>query len=97
VVEIEFGEPANRSPAASQATELPPPRVPRRHGGYFENYDALGAKELALAIHVVEPELKPLVIVISDDPADTSNPSDDPGPDLAPRAPWPMPPNSSPR
>jgi hypothetical protein len=52
-------------------------------GGYFENYGALGAKELALAIHAVEPELKPLVIVISNDPADTSSPRDDAVPDLA--------------
>jgi hypothetical protein len=39
-------------------------------GGYFENYGALAAKELALAVHAVEPQLKPLVIVISNDPAD---------------------------
>ncbi|WP_146690714.1 hypothetical protein [Bradyrhizobium canariense] len=46
-------------------------------GGYFENYGALSAKELALAVHAVEPRLKPLVIVISNDPADVLAPSDD--------------------
>jgi hypothetical protein len=46
-------------------------------GGYFENYGALAAKELALAVHAVEPQLKPLVIVISNDPADLLDPSDD--------------------
>jgi hypothetical protein len=46
-------------------------------GGYFENYGALGAKELALAIHAAEPRLKPLVIVISNDPADVLDSSDD--------------------
>jgi hypothetical protein len=46
-------------------------------GGYFENYGALGAKELALAVHAVEPKLAPLVIVISNDPNDLLDPSDD--------------------
>ncbi len=46
-------------------------------GGYFENYGALSAKELALAVHAVEPQLAPLVIVISNDPADLLDPSDD--------------------
>jgi hypothetical protein len=48
-------------------------------GGYFENYGALGAKELALGVHDVQPDLKPLVIVISNDPSDLLNPSDDSG------------------
>ena len=39
-------------------------------GGYFENYGALAAKELALAVHAIQPTLKPLVIVISNDPGD---------------------------
>lgn len=46
-------------------------------GGYFENYGALSAKELALAVHAVEPQLKPRVIVISNDPADLLDPADD--------------------
>ena len=46
-------------------------------GGYFENYGALSAKELALAIHAIAPQLNPLVIVISNDPADLLDPSDD--------------------
>jgi hypothetical protein len=46
-------------------------------GGYFENYGALAAKELALAVHAVAPKLRPLVIVISNDPADLLGPTDD--------------------
>jgi hypothetical protein len=46
-------------------------------GGYFENYGALGAKELALAVHAVQPQLAPLVIVISNDPEDLLDSSDD--------------------
>ncbi len=46
-------------------------------GGYFENYGALGAKELALAVHAVEPKLAPLIIIISNDPNDLLDPSDD--------------------
>jgi hypothetical protein len=46
-------------------------------GGYFENYGALSAKELALAVHAVAPQLKPLVIVISNDPSDQLDPADD--------------------
>jgi hypothetical protein len=29
-------------------------------GGYFENYGALGAMELAQAVHAIEPKLVPL-------------------------------------
>jgi hypothetical protein len=46
-------------------------------GGYFENYGALSAKELALAVNAVEPKLAPLVIVVSNDPNDLVDPSDD--------------------
>jgi hypothetical protein len=46
-------------------------------GGYFENYGALAAKELALAIHAVQPQLMPLVIVISNDPQDLLDSADD--------------------
>jgi Patatin-like phospholipase len=46
-------------------------------GGYFENYGALAAKELALAVHAVAPQLRPLVIVISNDPSDLLDPADD--------------------
>lgn len=46
-------------------------------GGYFENYGALSAKELALAIHALDPNLSPLVVVISNDPDDLLNPDDD--------------------
>jgi hypothetical protein len=43
-------------------------------GGYFENYGALSAKELALAIHAVQPALAPVVVVITNDPDDFLNP-----------------------
>lgn len=46
-------------------------------GGYFENYGALGAKELALAVHAYDPSLFPLVVVISNDPDDLLSPDDD--------------------
>jgi hypothetical protein len=46
-------------------------------GGYFENYGALSAKELALAIHAVDRSLSPLVVVISNDPDDLLSPDDD--------------------
>jgi hypothetical protein len=46
-------------------------------GGYFENYGTLTARELALAVHAIAPQLKPLVIVISNDPADQLDPADD--------------------
>lgn len=46
-------------------------------GGYFENYGTLTARELALALHAIAPQLKPLVIVISNDPADQLGPTDD--------------------
>jgi hypothetical protein len=42
-------------------------------GGYFENYGALSAKELALAIHAAQPALAPVVVVISNDPDDPLN------------------------
>ena len=37
-------------------------------GGYIENYGALTATELAVAIHALRPELAPFVLVISNDP-----------------------------
>ena len=46
-------------------------------GGYFENYGALSAKELALAVHASDPTLFPLVVVISNDPDDLLSPDDD--------------------
>jgi hypothetical protein len=46
-------------------------------GGYFENYGALSAEELALAIHAYDPSLFPLVFVISNDPDDLLSPDDD--------------------
>jgi hypothetical protein len=46
-------------------------------GGYFENYGALSAKELALAVYAVQPELAPFVLVISNDPDDLLNPASD--------------------
>jgi hypothetical protein len=46
-------------------------------GGYFENYGALSAKELALAVHAIQPELAPFVLVISNDPDDLLNPAND--------------------
>ena len=39
-------------------------------GGYFENYGALSAMELAEAVHAVEPRLAPFVLVVSNDPDD---------------------------
>jgi hypothetical protein len=53
-------------------------------GGYFENYGALGAKELALAIHAYDRTLVPVVIVISNDPDDLLSPNDDATRNLAP-------------
>jgi hypothetical protein len=46
-------------------------------GGFFENYGALGAKELALAVHAIQPELAPFVLVISNDPDDLLDPGND--------------------
>jgi hypothetical protein len=46
-------------------------------GGYFENYGALTAKELALAVHAVQPDLSPFVLVVSNDPDDLLNPDND--------------------
>jgi hypothetical protein len=46
-------------------------------GGYFENYGALAGEELALAVTAIAPRLRPLVIVISNDPADLLDPTDD--------------------
>jgi predicted acylesterase/phospholipase RssA len=37
-------------------------------GGYMENFGVLAAFELVQAIHAIRPELKPLVLVISNDP-----------------------------
>lgn len=37
-------------------------------GGYIENYGALTAMELAVAIHAVQPALAPFVLVVSNDP-----------------------------
>jgi hypothetical protein len=37
-------------------------------GGYYENFGALGATELALAIRAIDPGLAPFVLVISNDP-----------------------------
>jgi hypothetical protein len=42
-------------------------------GGYFENYGALSAKEIALAIHAAQPALAPIVIALSNDPNDLLN------------------------
>jgi hypothetical protein len=46
-------------------------------GGYFENYGALTANELALAVHAVQPDLSPFVLVVSNDPDDLLNPDND--------------------
>jgi hypothetical protein len=46
-------------------------------GGYVENYGALSALELALAIRAVQPALAPAVLVISNDPDDLLDPQDD--------------------
>ena len=51
-----------RFPIVSPAGEI------RNDGGYFENYGALGAMELAQAIRAIEPKLAPFVLVISNDP-----------------------------
>jgi uncharacterized membrane protein len=49
-------------------------------GGYFESYGALGAKELAVAVRAVAPQLVPFVLVISNDPDDPLSVSDDAAP-----------------
>jgi hypothetical protein len=59
-------------------------------GGYFENYGALSAKELALAVHAVAPQLRPLVIVISNDPSDQLDPADDAEPQYGSSSPRPQ-------
>ena len=46
-------------------------------GGYFENYGALSAKELALGVHAIQPDLAPFVLVISNDPDDLLDPAND--------------------
>ena len=46
-------------------------------GGYVENYGALSALDLALAIRAINPDLAPFVIVISNDPDDPLDPDDD--------------------
>jgi hypothetical protein len=46
-------------------------------GGYVENYGALSALELALAIRAVNSALAPFVLVISNDPDDPLDPEDD--------------------
>ncbi len=46
-------------------------------GGYVENYGALSALELALAIRAVNSALAPFVLVISNDPDDPLDPDDD--------------------
>lgn len=46
-------------------------------GGYFENYGALGALELALAVRAVQPALHPFVLVISNDPGDLLDPAEE--------------------
>lgn len=46
-------------------------------GGYFENYGALTAQEVALAVHAVQPDLNPVVLVVSNDPDDLLNPDND--------------------
>jgi hypothetical protein len=46
-------------------------------GGYFENYGALGAMEIAQAIRAVAPGLAPFVLVISNDPDDLIDPADE--------------------
>ncbi|MFL5072028.1 MAG: hypothetical protein ACJ8D9_20805 [Xanthobacteraceae bacterium] len=46
-------------------------------GGYVENYGALSALEIALAIRAVNSALAPFVLVISNDPDDPLDPEDD--------------------
>lgn len=40
-------------------------------GGYVDNYGALTASELAVAIHTIEPRLAPFLLAISNDPEET--------------------------
>jgi hypothetical protein len=42
-------------------------------GGYIEDYGALTAMELAVAIHALQPQLAPFVLVISNDPDENPN------------------------
>jgi hypothetical protein len=46
-------------------------------GGYIENYGALSALEIALAMRAVDSGLAPFVLVISNDPDDPLDPDDD--------------------
>jgi hypothetical protein len=94
LLRAESGNDVRLSTAAHNSARFPlisPPGTVRRNqdqaivdrivdGGYFENYGALGAKELALAVHAVQPQLAPLVIVISNDPDDLLDSSDDSSP-----------------
>lgn len=44
-------------------------------GGYFENYGAIGAMEIAQAIRAIQPGLAPFVMAISNDPNDLIDPA----------------------
>jgi len=46
-------------------------------GGYFENYGALSAMELASAVRAIESKLKPFVLVVSNDPVSPSDKVDE--------------------
>jgi len=46
-------------------------------GGYFENYGAVGALEIAVAVKAIQPALAPFVMVISNDPEDSIDPADE--------------------
>jgi hypothetical protein len=70
---------ARRASCRSRHTSFRRPVIADRivDGGYFENYGALSAKELALAVHAIQPDLAPFVLVISNDPDDLLDPAND--------------------
>jgi hypothetical protein len=67
-----------RFPIVSPAGEIVPPghRVVDRivDGGYLENFGVLSAFDLVTAIRALRPELKPFVVVISNDPNQAVDP-----------------------
>jgi hypothetical protein len=61
-----------RFPIVSPAGEIVPPKGPVVDrivdGGYLDNFGVLSAFDLVNAIRALQPELKPIVVVISNDP-----------------------------
>ena len=68
-----------RFPVVSPAGEIVPPGHPLADlivdGGYLENFGVLSALDLVNAIHALNPELKPFVVVIANDPGEAVDPN----------------------